>query len=63
MYVLYLVHRGLNYILGKTITEQYSEELEMKFQSSNLKTKDEDDFNDLNGQSIFTVKHFLRKIK
>ena len=55
MYVLYLVHRGLNYILGKTITEQYSEELEMKFQSSNLKTKDEDDFNDLNTNNVYVI--------
>lgn len=35
MYVLYLVHRGLNYILGKTITEQYEEDMELNF-SSNL---------------------------
>ena len=35
MYLLYLFHRGLTYIMGKTITEQYEEDMELNF-SSNL---------------------------
>ena len=36
MYLLYLSHRGLNYILGKTVTEKYEEDVELKY-SSNFK--------------------------
>ena len=42
MYVLYLFHRLLNFILGKTITEKYEGEAEMEY-SSNFKSPDKDE--------------------
>ena len=42
MYVLYLLHRLLNFILGKTITEKYDENVEMKY-SSNFKSPEKND--------------------
>lgn len=42
MYVLYLFHRLLNFILGKTITEKYEGEAEMEY-SSNFKRPDKDE--------------------
>ena len=34
MYCLYLLHRLLNFILGKTITEKYDDAVEMKYSSN-----------------------------
>ena len=42
MYVLYLFHRLLNFILGKTITEKYEGDAEMEY-SSNFKRPDKDE--------------------
>ena len=36
MYLLYLLHRGLNFILGKTITENYEEETYLNFESNKI---------------------------
>ena len=58
MYLLYLAHRGLNYVLGKTITEKYEEDLEMRFRGSTLKTKDEelrDEINQTSPNNIYVI--------
>ena len=40
LYCLYLFHRGLNYILGKTITEQYDNCAELRY-SNNFNYKED----------------------
>jgi hypothetical protein len=57
LYCLYLFHRGLNYILGKTITEKFDEDVEMKY-TNNFSYKKDDtitDYKEDNNDNIYVI--------
>lgn len=55
MYVLYLLHRLLNFILGKTITEKFDEEVEMKYSSSFSSPKRENNSTQQEQEEIYVI--------
>lgn len=55
MYMLYLLHRGLNYILGKTITESYEDQVNLRFESSNVRPQREENYTNEDVSNVYVI--------